>query len=109
MKAEMLFSCRLDGWAATFGVFRLLWLAGNLAFVEVVLGLGTWMEEGYSLIFWLQAMLVFLPQGKVGCYNPGCQCHSNTSDIFHSLGDLWIPLPGVQRLRHTDLGASVQE
>ena len=28
---------RLDKWAAAFGTFRLLWLAANLAFVEVVL------------------------------------------------------------------------
>ena len=27
---------RLDKWAAAFGTFRLLWLAANLAFVEVV-------------------------------------------------------------------------
>ena len=57
---------RLDRWAAAFGTFRLLWLAANLAFVEVVLSTGSRMDEGFSLIFWLQALLVHLPNGKVG-------------------------------------------
>jgi len=56
---------RLDKWAAAFGTFRLLWLAANLAFVEVVLSTGSRMDEGFSLIFWLQALLVHLPNGKI--------------------------------------------
>jgi len=55
----------LDRWAALLGVFRLLWLAGNLAFVELVLATGEAMDQGYTLIFWLQALLVHLPHGKV--------------------------------------------
>ena len=34
--------------------------------MEVVLSTGTRMDEGFSLIFWLQALLVHLPNGKVG-------------------------------------------
>ena len=63
---------RLDRWAAAFGTFRLLWLAANLAFVEVVLSTGSRMDEGFSLIFWLQALLVHLPNGKVGIYSNAC-------------------------------------
>ena len=56
---------RLDKWAAVFGVFRLLWLSFNLAYVELTLNAGTLIDEGYCLIFWIQTVTVLLPLGKV--------------------------------------------
>jgi len=56
---------KLDRLAAMFGVFRLLWLSFNLAFVELTLNTGTVIDEGYCLIFWIQAVTILLPFGKV--------------------------------------------
>lgn len=56
---------KLDKWAAVFGVFRLLWLSFNLAYVELSLNAGTLIDEGYCLIFWIQTVSVLLPFGKV--------------------------------------------
>jgi len=56
---------KLEKWAAVFGVFRLLWLSFNLAYVELSLNAGTLMDEGYCLIFWIQTVTVLLPFGKV--------------------------------------------
>ena len=60
-----IFIGRLEKWAAVFGVFRLLWLSFNLAYVELSLNAGTLMDEGYCLIFWIQTVTVLLPFGKV--------------------------------------------
>ena len=90
---------RLDRWAAAFGTFRLLWLAANLAFVEVVLSTGSRMDEGFSLIFWLQALLVHLPNGKVGVTMPVRELKlASFSDFFHSARDIWVHNSLVQRL-----------
>jgi len=56
---------KLDKWAAVFGVFRLLWLSFNLAYVELTLNAGSLIDEGYCLIFWIQTVTVLLPLGKV--------------------------------------------
>jgi len=56
---------KLDKWAAVFGVFRLLWLSFNLAYVELTMNAGTLIDDGYCLIFWIQTVTVLLPLGKV--------------------------------------------
>ena len=61
------FNFRLDKWAAVFGVFRLMWLAFNLAYVELTMNPGSLIDDGYRLIFWIQTITILLPLGKVGC------------------------------------------
>jgi len=56
---------KMDKWAAVFGVFRLLWLSFNMAFVELSLSTGCLIDDGYRMIFWIQSVTVFLPLGKV--------------------------------------------
>jgi len=56
---------KLDKWAAVFGVFRLLWLAFNLSYVELTMNPGSLIDDGYCLIFWIQTVTILLPLGKV--------------------------------------------
>jgi len=56
---------KLDKWAALFGVFRLLWLAFNLAYVELTISSGSLIDDGYCFIFWIQIITTLLPLGKV--------------------------------------------
>jgi len=56
---------KLDRWVAAFGIFRLLWLSFNLAYVELTLNAGSLIDEGFCLIFWIQTVSVLLPFGKV--------------------------------------------
>ena len=74
-----IFASRLDKWAAVFGVFRLLWLSFNLAYVELTMNAGTLIDDGYCLIFWIQTVTVLLPLGKV----PDIRCRLLYKIYFH--------------------------